>query len=62
MASTDFPELTPEPEEEQEEMAEEKTGGGFVQPSLEDWSTESMWDLNRKTEVAGAQYDHRIVR
>ena len=50
MASTEFPEVE----------REEKTGGGFVQPSLEDWSTESMWDLNRKLLYASEHYDQRI--
>jgi len=38
-------------------MADEQ----FEQPSLEDWSTESMWDLNRKIEAAGSMFDHRVM-
>lgn len=53
MASTDFPEV------EREDSPAERAADS--QPSVQDYSTEDLWDLNRKLLYATEHFDQRVI-
>ncbi len=55
MASTEFPDNEREPTETPAGRAADS------QPSLQDYSDDDLWSLNRKLMYAAEQYDNRIV-